>query len=85
MGAMPPKWMERGTSQSAMRRQLWRVEEDTVKVDMELCRVWDTATQRTRLARVQDGGVWPVEASCVVAMVREGKGTGGCWMHCLQS
>jgi hypothetical protein len=29
---------------------------------MELTKVWDTSTERSR---VQKGGVWPVEASCV--------------------
>jgi ribonuclease HI len=58
----PPKWMGRGTSQSALRRQLWKEGETTAQVDMELTKVWDTSTERSR---VQKGGVWPVEASCV--------------------
>ena len=64
----PPKWMGRGTSQSALRRQLWRVEETSTQVDMKLTKVWDTSTERSR---VQKGGVWPVEASCV--MLEEGQ------------
>ena len=40
----PPKWMGRGTSQSALRRQLWREEETATQVDMELTKVWDTST-----------------------------------------
>ena len=59
----PPKWMGRGTSQSALRRQLWKVEEITVQVGMRLTKVWDAFTERSR---VHKGGVWPVEASCVV-------------------
>ena len=63
VGGSPPKWMNKGTSQSALRRQLWKMEEATVQVDMKLSKVWDTSTERSR---VQEGGVWPVEASCVV-------------------
>ena len=62
------KWLGRGTSQSALRRQLWRVEETSVQVDMWLTKAWDTPTERNR---VQKGGVWPVEASCV--MTEEGQ------------
>ena len=43
----PPKWMSRGTSQSALRRQLWKVEEITVQVGMRLTKVWDTSTERS--------------------------------------
>ena len=55
--------MNRGPSQSRLRRQLWKVEEVTVKVQMTLDRVWDTSAERWRVGK---GGVWPVEASCVV-------------------
>ena len=55
--------MSRGTSQSALRRQLWKMEETTVQVGMRLTKVWDTSTERSR---VHMGGIWPVEASCVV-------------------
>ena len=64
----PPKWMGRGTSQSAPRRQLWKVEETTVKVDMRLTKVWDTTTERSR---VHKGGVWPVHR-------QNGVPSGGC-------
>ena len=46
------------------------MEEGTVKVDMRLCKVWDESTERS-MRRVQGGGVWPVEASCV--MLEEGQ------------
>ena len=59
----PPKWMGGGMSQSALRRQLWKVEETTVQVDMWLTKVWDKSTERSR---VHKGGIWPVEASCLV-------------------
>ena len=35
----PPKWTSRGTSQSALCRQLWKAEETTVQVDMRLTKV----------------------------------------------
>ena len=38
-----PKWMHRGSSQSKLRRQLWRVEGCTFVVPMELCKVCDAA------------------------------------------
>ena len=50
-------------SQSELRRQLWEVEGCTVKVPMELCKVWDGAAGRRREGV---GGVWPIEASCVL-------------------
>ena len=53
-GGPPPKWMGRGASQSALRGQLWKVEEITVQVDMKLTKVWDTFTERSR---VHKGGV----------------------------
>ena len=59
----PPKWTSRGTSQSALCRQLWKEEDTTVQVDMRLTKVWDISTERNR---VHKGGGWPVEASCVV-------------------
>jgi hypothetical protein len=55
--------MDRGPSQSELRRQLWKVEEATVEVQMTLDKVWDTSAERWRVGK---GGVWPVEASCVV-------------------
>ena len=58
-----PKWMGRGPSQSELRRQLWKVEEDTVQVQMSLDKVWDASAGRWRVSK---GGVWPVEASCVM-------------------
>ena len=63
VGGQLPKWMNRGPSQSRLRRQLWKVEEATVEVQMTLDRVWDTSAERWRVGK---GGVWPVEASCVV-------------------
>ena len=47
----PPKWMCRGPSQSELRRQLWKVEEDTVRVQMTLDKVWDALAERGGLAR----------------------------------
>ena len=37
--------------------------EATVQVGMRMTKMWDTSIER---GRVQEGGVWPVEASCVV-------------------
>ena len=45
------------------RRQLWKVEETTVKVQMSLEKVWDDSAERWRVGK---GRVWPVEASCVM-------------------
>ena len=36
-----PRWMHRGSSQSRLGRQLWKVEESTVEVPMQLGKVWD--------------------------------------------
>ena len=58
-----PRWMNRGPSQSRLRRQLWKVEDGTVEVPMTLGKVWDASAERWR---VDTGGVWPVEASCVL-------------------
>ena len=60
-----PRWMGRGPSQSKLRRQLWKVEVyiGTVEVQMSLDKVWDASTGRLRVGK---GGVWPVEASCVL-------------------
>ena len=44
-------------------KQLWKVEADTVKVQMSLDTVWDESAGRLR---VDKGGVWPVEASCAL-------------------
>ena len=63
VGGQLPKWMNRGPSQSELRRQLWKVEEPTVKVQMSLEKVWDDSAERWRVGR---GGVWPVEAICVM-------------------
>ena len=41
-----PKWMSRGPSQSALRRQLWKVGEDTAEVQMTLDKVWDAPAER---------------------------------------
>ena len=46
-----------------MRRQLWKVGEDTVEVQMTLDKVWDAPAERLRVGK---GGAWPVEASCVM-------------------
>ena len=59
----PPRWMVRGPSQSELRRQLWKVGADTVEVKMPLDKVWDASAERLRVSK---GGVWPVEASCVL-------------------
>ena len=65
-----PRRVHRGPSQSRLRRQLWEVEGDTVEVPMKLGEVWDASAERWR---VDTGGVWPVEASCIlVDMVRKG-------------
>jgi hypothetical protein len=58
-----PRWMKRGPSQSELRRQLRRVEEGTVKVQMTLDKVWDASAEKWRVSK---GGVWPLEASCVL-------------------
>ena len=63
VGGQLPKWMNRGPSQSELRRQLWKVEEATVEVQMTLDKVWDASAERWRVGK---GGVWPVEASCVM-------------------
>ena len=63
VGGQLPKWLNRGPSQSKLRRQLWKVEETTVKVQMSLEKVWDDSAERWRVGK---GGVWPVEASCVM-------------------
>ena len=55
--------MNKGTSKIALRRQLWKVEETTIQVEMRLTMVWDTSTERSG---VQKGGGWLVESSCVV-------------------
>ena len=58
-----PKWMSRGPSQSELTRQLWKVEEDTVRVQTTLDKVWDASAERWRVGK---GGIWLVEASCVM-------------------
>ena len=58
-----PKWMSRGPSQSELSRQLWKVEDGTVEVQMTLGKVWDDSAERWRVGK---GGPWPVEASCVM-------------------
>ena len=63
VGGQLPKWMSRGPSQSALRRQLWEVEEGTVEVQMTLDKVWDAPAERWRVGK---GGAWPVEASRVM-------------------
>ena len=63
VGGQLPKWMNGGPSQSELRRQLWKVEESTVKVQMSLEKVWYDSAKKRRVGR---GGVWPVEASCVM-------------------
>ena len=45
--------------------------EGTVEVQMTLDKVWDASSERWRVSK---GGVWPVEASCVLV---EG---GGRWV-----
>ena len=50
-------------SHNSLRRQLCEVEEGIVRVHMGLCKVWDGAAGRHR---VKVGGVWLVEASCVL-------------------
>ena len=62
-----PKWVDRGPSQSRLRRQLWKVEDGTVEVPMTLDKVWDASAERWR---VDTGGVWPVGASCVLVEAR---------------
>jgi hypothetical protein len=42
---------------------MWRVEEGTVEVQMTLDKVWRASAERWRVSK---GGVWPVEASCVL-------------------
>ena len=51
---------------SRLKRQLWKVEEDTVEVQMTLDKVWDASAERWRVGKLYKGGVWPVEASCVL-------------------
>ena len=58
------RWTSRGPSQSELRRQLWKVEAGTVEVQMSLDKVWDVSAGRLRVGK---GGVWPVEANCVLA------------------
>ena len=58
-----PKWISRGASQSALRRQLWKVGEDTAEVQMTLDKALDVPTERLKVGK---GGVWPVEPSCVM-------------------
>ena len=58
-----PRWMGRGPSQSELRWQIWKVEAGTVEVQMTLDKVWDASAGRLRVIK---GGVWPMEASCVV-------------------
>ena len=60
--------------------QLWKVEEGTVEVPMKLGKVEDASTEGWR---VGTGGVWPVEASCILVDGEER--SGGCWMSCQQS
>ena len=59
----PPSWLHRGLKESKLRRQLWRVETDTVEVQVSFDTVWDESAGRHRVDR---GGVWPVVASCVL-------------------
>ena len=68
-----PRWMHRGPSQSRLRRQLWKVEEGTMGVPMKLGKVWDASAERWR---VGTGGVWPVEASCILVDGEERWGAG---------
>ena len=63
-----PKWMSRGPSQSEPRRQLWKVEEDIVKVQMTLDKVWDASAERWRASK---GDVWPVKANCMMVAGEE--------------
>ena len=58
-----PSWMHRGPRGSKLRKQLWKAEADTVKVQMSLDTVRDESAGRLRVDR---GGVWPVEVSCVL-------------------
>ena len=46
-----PKWMSRGPSQSELRRHLWKVEEDTVRVQTTLDKVWDASSERWRASK----------------------------------
>ena len=62
-----PRWMSRGPSQSELRRQMWKVEAGTVEVQMSLDKVWGASAGRLRVGK---GGVWPVEASCVICFLR---------------
>ena len=58
-----PRWMGRGPSQSELRKKLCKVGQDTVEVQMTLGKVWDVSAGRWRVSK---GGVWPVEANCVL-------------------
>ena len=49
-----PRWMNRGPGQSELRRQLWRVEEGTVEVQITLDKVWNASVEKWRISK---GGV----------------------------
>ena len=40
-----PSWMSKGPSQSRLRRQRWKVEEDVVKVQTTMGNVWDAPAE----------------------------------------
>ena len=77
-----PGWMDRGPNQSKLRKQLWKVAEGNVEVQMTLDKVWDAPAERLRVGK---GGVWPVEASCVMVEGEERCGEMCCCCHILPS
>ena len=58
-----PKWRKLGPERRRLRRQVWKVMEKVKVVDKVVVKDWDQYTARHR---VLTGGVWPLEASCVV-------------------
>ena len=64
----PPKWRKAVSKRKELRKQVWGLTETMADVDMVLVKEWDPYTERHC---VQTGGVWPVEASCVVIKGRE--------------
>ena len=58
-----PRRIDKGPSQGELKRHLWKVGEDTAEVQMTLDKVWDASAGRWRVSK---GGVWLVEARCVL-------------------